>query len=463
MNNKEERALILLVDDEPGVEMIFSKILNDQGYEVRHFTNAEDALAAIQSDSKFGLSFLDIRLPGEDGISALPKFLKFQPSLKVVMMTAYQTVESVVTAMKFGAADYLVKPLEPEMILKAVEKYFPSGQPVFKEEKKAQETKAVRSYTFMARTPLMKNVLSVADKFASVSGPVLILGESGTGKEMLAHTIHQKSQRAKKPLIIVDCTSIPETLFESELFGYEKGAFTGADTAKVGRFELADGGTLFLDEIGNVPLTMQAKLLRFIEDHTVSRLGGKKTIDIDIRLITATNVDLQKEVEKGKFRQDLFYRLSTLTIHLPPLRNRIKEEKEFLINYFLEKNSQKLQRPVPVIAEPAMQMLLEYAWPGNVRELENALYSSALLCDSNKIGVQHLTVGIQSYFSHKEQVELPIMEGEKKTLKEVIKKVEKEQILAALEQTGGNKKKASEMLDMDYKTFLTKLKEYSPT
>ncbi len=216
---------------------------------------------------------------------------------------------------------------------------------------------------------------------------------------------------------------------------------------------------MVLDEIGNVPLTMQAKLLRFIEDHTVSRLGGKKTLSLDIRLIAATNADLKKSVEKGAFREDLFYRLSTLTVHLPPLRNRPKEEKEYLVRLLIQKNAKKLNKKEVPFTDAAWQMILGYPWPGNVRELDNALYSALLLCDSSSIEVTHFPVGIQSYQTHRED---PVpLEGEKKTLKDIIKKVEKDQILSVLKQTNGNKKKASEILDMDYKTFLSKLKEYT--
>ena len=317
---------------------------------------------------------------------------------------------------------------------------------------------------FLAFTPAMKSVLSIAEKFASSDATILILGESGTGKELLANYIHHKSARVKKPFGVVDCASIPETLFESEMFGYEKGAFTGADTAKAGRFELTNGGSLFLDEIGNVPLMMQSKLLRFTEDHMISRLGGKKTMSLDIRLIAATNADLLKLAEKGTFREDLYYRLSALTVHLPPLRNRPREEKELLVEHFLNSHAQKLKKPVPTLSEQVRQLIMSYPWPGNVRELEHALYSASLLCLRERIEIQNFPIGIQSYFTHKEEsIPQPAEAAREGTLREILKKVEKDQILAAIKQTGGNKKKASEMLSIDYKNFLKKLKEYGYT
>ncbi|MBI2915628.1 MAG: sigma-54-dependent Fis family transcriptional regulator [Elusimicrobia bacterium] len=471
---------VLIVDDESDVGMIFSKIVAEHGFQVRHCASVEEAIPVVQSGAAMSLLFLDIRLPGIDGISAISKFLSLDPGLPIIMMTAYQTVETIVTAMRLGAVDFLVKPLDSQIIVQAVQKYArkegvgtqaaPSSlrppasqapgtatQPVTAAARARSEK--MSPDVFVAETPHMKGLLTVAEKFASVDGPVLILGESGTGKELLAHYIHRRSPRGKEPLVIVDCTSIPESLFESELFGYEKGAFTGADNPKEGRFELANHGTLFLDEIGNVPLTMQAKLLRFMEEHTISRLGGKKSLALDIRLITATNAELQNLVEKGNFREDLYYRLSALTIHLPPLRNRVKEEKESLIHHILQKNAQELKKPVPLLSDSALDVLLEYPWPGNVRELENALYSSSILSTSRSIEVTDLPIGIQSYFSHKEQVTIQ-PDSERKTLKDILRKVEREQILSALKQTGGNKKKASEILDMDYKTFLTKLKDY---
>jgi DNA-binding NtrC family response regulator len=449
---------ILVVDDESNVGMIFSKILLDEGHVLRHCSSSEEALKAVQEDPALEMVFLDIRLPGMDGLSALPLLLKANPRLRVVMMTAYQTVESVVNAMKLGAVDFLVKPLEPQIILQAVNKYGPprSVAPVLE---KGAVQKDPGGAAFAAFTPAMTNILSVADRFAASEGTVLLLGESGTGKELLAQYIHRKSPRKGRPFMVVDCASIPESLFESELFGYEKGAFTGADASKAGRFEQADGGTLFLDEIGNVPLSMQAKLLRFIEERQVTRLGGKRPLTLDIRLIAATNADLQRSVERAAFREDLYYRLSALTIHLPPFRNRPKEEKEFLVQHLLSKNADKLGRPCPRIADDARQLIQEYSWPGNVRELQNALYSALLLSDGSELNASCFPVGIQSYISHRDSFSIP-SENQDHSLRKILKKVEKEQILATLKQTGGNKKRASEILDMDYKSFLNKLKEY---
>lgn len=450
-----ENRRILVVDDEPGVQMIFSKILQDLGYEIQYFSRAEHALAHLESAPPYKMCFLDIRMPGMDGVSALPKFRDLQPEMKIIMMTAFQTVDSVVTTMKAGAVDYLVKPLDPQVIAQSVQKYFDATSSLVSDNSSEKN-----HGKFVANSEAMKSVLSIAVRFSAVDEPVLLLGESGTGKEFLAHYIHGKSPRSSGPFVIVDCASLPETLFESELFGYEKGAFTGADSPKTGRFEAANGGTLFLDEIGNVPLFMQAKLLRFIEDRTLTRLGGNKPVSLDIRIIAATNSDLKKGVQGGQFREDLYYRLGALTIQLLPLRNRSLDEKESLIRHFLERNTISLKRKSFSLSEAAHKLVMEYPWPGNIRELKHALYSSALLCDGEKIEVSHFPVGIQSYLSHRDQHLSPVPSGNQ-TMREILKKVEKEQIFSALKKTGGNKKKASEMLDMDYKSFLGKLKEYS--
>ena len=464
----DKRLPVVVIDDEPSAGMIISKILSERGYSIRIFYNAEDAITFFRGSGNPAIVFLDILLPGADGMTALPELLEINPSLKIVMMTAFQTVEGIVKAMKSGAVDFLVKPLTPDMVLQAVEKYntLSAILPVRERSTPSETFAPPRSKLpeFMAFTPAMKSVLAVAQKFAESDETILIAGESGTGKELLANEIHQKSARGKKPFGVVDCASIPETLFESELFGYEKGAFTGADAAKAGRFELANGGSLFLDEIGNVPLTMQAKLLRFTEDHAISRLGGKKTLRLDIRLIAATNADLQKLAEQGTFREDLYYRLSTLSINLPPLRNRSKEEKELLVRHFLKQHSQRLKKPVPALSDHAKELILNYRWPGNVRELENALYSACLLCAEDVLEVGHFPIGIQSYFNHHEvaMIQSEVSEvAKEKTLRGILRKVEKDQILSTLKLTGGNKKKAAEILDMDYKNFLNKLKEYT--
>ncbi len=452
---KSKAQEIIVVDDEPGVKMIFSRILENLNYGIQYFSSAEEAIKYLQSGHVCNMAFLDIRLPGMDGISALSQFKTLAPAMRVVMMTAYQTVDSVVTTMKLGAVDFLVKPLDPEMIEKSVKKYYSASGTLASDVEESSTDKS-----FVAQSEAMKTVLAVADKFAAVDEPILLLGESGTGKEFLAQYTHGKSPRGRKPLVIVDCASIPESLFESELFGYEKGAFTGADSPKMGRFQMADGGTLFLDEIGNVPLAMQAKLLRFIENRTLMRLGGKTPIALDIRIFAATNADLKKSVATGQFREDLFYRLGALTIQLLPLRNRSHEEKDSLLQYFLTQNRRKLGKSQLSLSEASQKLIRDYPWPGNVRELKHAVYSASLLCDTGRIDPIHFPIGIQSYFSHREQA-ASAASGENKTMKEILKKVEKEQILSVLKKTGGNKKKASEMLDMDYKSFLGKLKDYT--
>jgi len=444
---------ILVIDDEPDVGMIFSRILADEGHKVISAKSGEAGLSQIEQ-SPPDIVFLDVRMPGIDGVETLRRIRKTHKDLPVIIMTAYQTISSAVETMKLGAFDYLLKPLETNKIKDVLNQAIEVQDQVKKTPQKTKEKPpSAPSPEIIATDPKMKEVMNLTDKVAGTDLTVLITGESGTGKEIIAHIIHSKSKRKDKPFIVVDCAALPESLIESELFGYEKGAFTGADTSKPGKFESANKGTLFLDEIGNLPLTVQSKLLRFLQEPFIEHLGGKKgPIPLDVRVIAATNTDLVKAIRENTFREDLYHRLKVFPISLPPLRNRENDISEF-VDYFLKVFCAEFDKGEISISDDTMSFLKSYNWPGNIRELQNALHSAVLLAD-DEILPKHLPISIQS--SRKNNVSI---NSEAKALKDVVKSVEKEHIINILKQTKWNRKKAAEILGIDYKTLYNKMKE----
>ncbi|RKZ22418.1 hypothetical protein DRQ18_02550, partial [bacterium] len=354
------------------------------------------------------------------------------------IITAYGNVEDAVNAMKKGAWDFIEKPFEPEFLINRVERAL--REVSLRKKKEIEEEPEI-----VGRSPSIVKAKELALKVAPADTTVLLLGESGTGKELFAHLIHKRSRRRDGPFVIINCAAIPETLLESELFGIEKGTATGVE-GRVGKFEVADGGTVFLDEIGDLPLPLQAKLLRVIEEKSFERVGGRRRIKVDVRIIAATNKDLEEEIKKGNFREDLYFRISTFPIHIPPLRER-REDIPVLAEHFLKKYSAAMRKKIKGIRREAMKILMEYPWPGNVRELENVIERAVILAEGNYI--------------EKEEIILPA--GERKEeiipLKELIKKVEREAILHAIELCGGDKEKAAEMLGITLRTLYNKLKE----
>lgn len=447
---------ILVVDDEPNVGMIFHRVLGDEGYDVSSAATGEECLRAIKRREP-DLVFLDIRMPGIDGIETLRRIRETHASLPVIIMTAYKTVTSAMEAMKLGCFDYLMKPLDTNHLKAFVKQALEIGE-MFQKTPSAQAAQpAAPREDLVAQSPAMRQVLAHVDKVAPTDLTVLILGESGTGKEVIARAIHQKSPRHKGPFVVVDCAALPESLIESEIFGYEKGAFTGADSAKPGKFETANRGTLFLDEIGNLPLSFQAKLLRFLQDPVVERLGSRKgPMKLNVRIVAATNVDLEKAVEKGTFREDLYHRLKVFLIHLPPLRTRGQDDMDALARHILGNFEKQFGKKKLRLMPQAMALMQQYHWPGNIRELQNALRSAALLSEG-EIQPSHLPMSIQTS-AEATAGALPAQPST--SLSEVLKDVERKHIIETLKRCDGNMKKAAEFLGIDFVALAQKIKEY---
>ena len=445
-------ARILVVDDEEKIRKLLKIMLSLKGHSVDEAEDGEEALAKIEEDA-YDLIIADIKMPKLDGMELLKRINAMEVQIPVIFITAYATVDSAVEAMKLGAVDYISKPFEEDRIILTVEKALGISK-LLQEKKELEEEleRRVLPKDIVCNSPAMKRVLELAEKVARLPGTtVLITGESGVGKEVVARFIHRRSPRAKKRFIAVNCGAIPEHLLESELFGYEKGAFTGAYQRKKGIFEIADGGTVFLDEIGDMPLEAQVKLLRVLQDKKVQRLGGTEEIEVDVRIIAATNKNLEKLVKEGKFREDLFYRLNVFPIKIPPLRER-KEDIVPLVRLFAEKVVSK-EIEGPILTPGAEKILKHYAWPGNVRELANAVERAIILSGGEfPLNADHFSFLVESKGTRSRYfIELP-PEGIS------LEEVEKELIRQALERTGGNKSAAARLLGLTRTKLRTRLK-----
>ncbi|MDH4264580.1 MAG: sigma-54 dependent transcriptional regulator, partial [Deltaproteobacteria bacterium] len=359
---------ILVVEDEKSMRALLRTLFEEEGYAIEEAVDGIDALNKVR-ERFFDLILLDLKMPKMDGMEALREIKKINPGIPVLMMTAYATIRSAVEAMKLGAYDYITKPFNNEEIRAVVRSILEYRR--FSEKGSEPEGGKYLFNAVVGRSNKVHEVFQILRRVSPTNATVLIFGESGTGKELIAQAIHHNSLRAGGPFLAVNCASLPESLLESELFGHEKGAFTNAYTSKEGRFELSDKGTIFLDEIGDLSLTTQAKLLRVIQEKEFERVGGTRTIKVDVRIISATNKDLAKEVEGKKFREDLFYRLNVIAITLPPLRERKEDIREF-VEYFLKKFNAENKKQVEEISPRALDLLMRYHWPGNIRELENA-------------------------------------------------------------------------------------------
>ncbi len=431
-----KNSKIAIVEDDESFALFLETILKEEGFEVVLFSSAEKALTALLDFQPF-LVITDLKLPGMDGISFLERAKKLCPEADFIVITAFGSIPSAVSAIKKGAIDYLTKPLaSPEELLEKINKILPGKK--FKEDKKSERMDFPPLEILLAGCEeLTEKIL----KIAPTPTTILILGETGTGKTLLAKVIHFLSQR-KGPFVEINCANLPENLVESELFGYEKGAFTGALKTKIGKLELANSGTLFLDEISEMPLSIQAKFLRVLQEGTFERLGGIETLRTSARFIVATNRDLKKLIAEGKFREDLFYRINVITFTLPPLRER-KEALGKITQYLIQKKAQQLGLEPKPLSPNSKEELLNYSFPGNIRELEN-LIERALLLNSGP------------YL----EIEIFLDVGSLKDELKPIKEIEKEMILKALREAGGNKKKASEKLGIPLRTFYHKLKTY---
>ena len=440
MNGKGK---LLIVDDEFSVRDSLGKWFREDGYEVATAEGANDALSRL-AESKWDLALVDIKMRGTDGIELQKRFREVDPDMLVIIMTGYASVETAVAALKNGAYDYVNKPLDPDEIAHTVEKAL-SHRRTQQENLRLKATVSEMSHPdLVGQSSAMKKVFEAVETVAPTDATVLINGESGTGKELVARAIHANSPRRFHPMVTIHCGALTETLLESELFGHEKGAFTGAQYRKKGKFELAEGGTVFLDEIGDISLKTQTDLLRVLQEREIVRVGGNQTIKVDFRCVAATNKDLEKLIEEGHFRPDLFYRLNVFRIDLPPMRER-KDDIPLLVNHFIEKFAQQMNKRITRVAPAAMYALQQYPWPGNVRELENAVERA-------------MVVAIEPELREQDFILKP-RNGDKaegKTLEDA----EKVHILRVLEECGGNQTRTAEVLDIDRVTLHNKLKKY---
>ena len=445
---------ILIVDDNEDLRFTLSDIIKCEGYKVLEAGEGTKALKQIKSNSP-ELVLLDMRLPGMDGMKILEEIKKFDSNIIVIMLTAFGDVKGAVKAMRLGAFDYLTKPFDNEELLIIIKKALDTRNLTKEVEslRKQLDEKNLLDEV-IGQSPEFSQVLKQAQIIGPTNMTVMIQGESGTGKEIICKLIHKLSLRKSQPLIAIDCGAIPDTLVESELFGHEKGAFTGADSPKQGKFEQAHGGTLFLDELTNLTEANQMKLLRVLEERKVQRLGGKKLIDVDVRIIAASNIKLFDAVQNKNFRSDLYYRLNEFHINLPLLKDR-KDDIPILAKYFLDQANRELSKNVKGFTPEGARRLLNYGWPGNVRELKNIIKRAVLLCESNNItpvelGLDSITFDTSSLTQSQNEAS--------GSLEDATKQVEKELIIKALEQTGGNKIKAAKLLKMNRKTLYRKIK-----
>jgi two-component system response regulator HydG len=443
---------ILIVDDDAAHRLALKATLGQAGYEI---SEAEDGDVAVRmvEESVFDLILLDLRMKNMDGVEALKRIKAISPGVPVIIMTAFATVKTAVETLKMGAFEYLTKPLDMNEVLHVVDKALRYYE--LEAENEALKSRVGEQFDFsniIGRSPKMRDVFEVLALAAPSDATILILGESGTGKELIANAIHQNSPRRERPFVKVNCAALPENLLESELFGHERGAFTGATSQRKGRFELADGGTIFLDEIGDMSPATQAKILRVLQEQEFERVGGSKTLRVNVRVIAATNKNLEEEVQKGTFRQDLYFRLSVVTVELPPLRER-REDIPVLADHFLKKYAEKNQRLIRGFAPKSMDLLMRYQWPGNVRELENVVERAVILCRGEYILPECLPKQFLDLMGEGES-DSGVRPGRS------IKEVEKELILKTLEQTGGNRTRAAEILGITRRALQYKLKDY---
>jgi len=425
---------VLVVDDEPSMCRALSAVLERFGLKVSTALDGLQGLTKFRRDV-YDLVIADLKMPGMSGVELLKEIKRISPRTPVVLLTAYGTIEGAVEAMKEGAFDFLQKPFSPEVLRDVVSRAL-----------RPRDQDSPKSRPIITQSPLMLEVLDMAREVAKSSAPILITGESGTGKELLARYIHEHSPRSRGPFVAINCAALPEGLLESELFGHERGSFTGAVSQKKGKFELAHGGTILLDEISEMPLALQAKLLRVLQEGEIDRVGGLKPIPVDVRPIATSNQDLSERIRQGKFREDLYFRLNVVHLKLPPLRER-EEDIPLLAEYFLEKYARLNGKPVKEFSPEALEKLSRYSWPGNVRQLENVIHRAVLLARSERITAEDLIL--------EEEIGVGRM-GAGLSLREM----EKRLIIETLRRVGGNRTRAAKLLGVSVRTIRNKLKEY---
>ena len=443
-----KKPRILVVDDEAAVRESLNDWLMEDDYEVGLAASGEDAVSMAQENS-WDVILLDLKMPGMDGLETLKRLKKMMPEAEVLMMTAFATIDTAVQAMKEGAFDYLVKPFDPDEIEMHIKKIVEHKELVLENILLRQKLEEKYQYgEIIGKSGAMQEVFELITRIAPTDSTVLITGESGTGKELIAQAIHGNSNRCYMPFIAVSCGALPDSLLESELFGYEKGAFTGAEHTKRGRFEMADKGTIFLDEIGDISLKTQVDLLRVLQQKEFRRLGGEDVIKVDVRILAATNRDLQKAIRENRFREDLYYRLNVISIHVPPLTER-KEDIPLLVDTFIRRYCLEMNKEEVKIAPTALKLLLDYDWPGNVRELENVIERALVIGQSKEMAANDLP------FSRKEL-------GPEKFPKS-LKIMEQMHIERILEETDWNISRAARELDIDRQTLYNKIEKYKIT
>lgn len=445
---------ILIVDDEKGQREILTTILQKEGYRIIDVPGGREALERL-NEEEFDLILTDLKMQGMSGMDLLENVLALDPQQCIVMMTAHGTIDSAVEAMKKGAFDYLEKPLEREDLLLTVQRAFERIMLLRENRvlhKKLEESQGIPA--IIGEHTKIREVFRVINKIAPTGSTVLIYGESGTGKELVARAIHERSSRKDKPFFAINCAAIPETLMESELFGHEKGSFTGAGSRELGLFEAADKGTVFLDEIGELSVAMQAKLLRTIQEKEIRRVGGKVNIPIDVRIISATNRDLEAEIKKGNFRDDLYYRLNVIRLNLPPLRER-GSDIATLADFFVAKYNSATGNRLLGISKPALKILMNFSWPGNVRQLESIIERGVLMAESDYIQPEDLPTEVHDEISHSGQLPFDLPpEGIS------IEELERDIIIKAMDRTGWIIAKAAPLLGMSYKTLQYRLEKF---
>jgi DNA-binding NtrC family response regulator len=458
----DNKADILIVDDQKSICYSLERFLRTEGYAVHSAQSGEKALALLKTHEP-RVVIMDIRMPEQDGLEILTIIRESYPKVQTIMMTAYSTAEQTIEAIKLGAYDYLIKPFENDELLSLIHDALKTRTVMdgvvtcdgWNDHDSAEK--------IIGKSPEMLSIFKQIGKIAPTEVPVLIQGESGTGKELIARAIYNHSKRADRRFLAVNCAAIPENLLESELFGYERGAFTGADTRRLGKIEQCQGGTLFLDEIGDLPLSIQAKLLRVLQDGTFQRLGGGETIKTDFRLLSATNQELPQLVTNNRFRDDLYYRINAVTINVPPLRERQRDLPD-LINYFIRRYRKILNKNIKGVSEKTIRIFEQYSWPGNVRELENLIHKSVILCKSEYLCIDccmDLRVsGADSCASLTETIDalvaLAFRECLQGKFQAIISQIETAMIKRSLETTGGNQVRAAKLLSISRNTLRKK-------
>ncbi len=440
------RGKLLIVDDELSVRDSLGKWFREEGYEIGSAENASDALTRL-AEQKWDVALVDIKMRGTDGIELQRRMKEIDPALITIMMTGYASVDTAVQAMKNGAYDYLTKPLDPDEVAHKVKKAITERTTQRENERLKEMTEVAHPPDLIGQSAAMKKVFDAIETVGPTDATVLVTGESGTGKELVCRAIHAASPRKYHPLVVIHCGALTETLLESELFGHEKGAFTGAQYRKKGKFEIAEGGTVFLDEIGDISLKTQTDLLRVLQEREIVRVGGNQPIKVDFRVVAATNKHFETLIEEGKFRPDLYYRLNVFNIEIPPLRER-REDIPLLVDHFIRKFAQQMNKRITRVSPSAMYQLQQYPWPGNVRELENAVERAMVVAQEPELREQDFILKAKNGNG--------ALPSEARSLDDV----ERAHILRVLEECGGNQTRAAEVLDIDRVTLHNKLKKY---